>query len=149
LRSIFAGRTSRFSSPTTAQQIRKFMDDSLNQLWQRVLAEVENRRPLFRAWLEPAAPLSLDDEILKLGFPAEYSLAMKTLLKPAYRNFWKRCSLGFSAARGWSVMNWEPPPFSALVKSGHVLLQLCCSQAFLSNLPRREHFWPRYTRNPE
>jgi DNA polymerase III subunit tau-like protein len=63
------------------------MDDSLNQLWQRVLAEVENRRPLFRAWLEPATPLSLDDEILTLGFPAEYSLAKKTLLKPAYRKF--------------------------------------------------------------
>jgi|SRR6516225_77588 hypothetical protein len=44
---------------------------SLDQLWSRVLAEVQKRRPLIQAWLEPATPLSLDDSTLTLGFSEE------------------------------------------------------------------------------
>ena len=60
---------------------------SLEQLWPQVLAEVRNRRPLILSWIETATPLSLDGSTLTLGFPAENSLAMESVLRPANRKF--------------------------------------------------------------
>lgn len=60
---------------------------TLDRLWPEVLAEVRNRRPLILSWIEIATPLSLDGSTLTLGFPAENSLAMESLLRPANRKF--------------------------------------------------------------
>jgi len=59
----------------------------LDRLWPQVLAEIRNRRPLILAWIESATPLALDSSTLTLGFPAESSLAMESILKPAHRKF--------------------------------------------------------------
>jgi DNA polymerase-3 subunit gamma/tau len=60
---------------------------TVDRLWPEVLAEVRNRRPLILSWIEIATPLSLDGSTLTLGFPAENSLAMESLLRPANRKF--------------------------------------------------------------
>ncbi|MGA8657892.1 MAG: DNA polymerase III subunit gamma/tau [Chthoniobacterales bacterium] len=60
---------------------------SLEQLWPQVLAEVRNRRPLILSWIELATPLSLDGSTLTIGFPAENSLAMESVLRPGNRKF--------------------------------------------------------------
>jgi DNA polymerase-3 subunit gamma/tau len=59
----------------------------LDRLWPQVLAEIRNRRPLILAWIESATPLALDSSTLTLGFPAENSLAMESILKPTHRKF--------------------------------------------------------------
>lgn len=60
---------------------------TLDRLWPEVLAEVRSRRPLILSWIEIATPLSLDGSTLTLGFPAENTLAMESLLRPANRKF--------------------------------------------------------------
>jgi DNA polymerase III subunit gamma/tau len=51
-------------------------------IWERVLQEVRNRRPLIVSWIEPATPLSFENETLKLGFPKNSSLAVESLSRP-------------------------------------------------------------------
>ena len=59
----------------------------LDRLWPQMLVEIRNRRPLILVWIESATPLGLDSSTLTLGFPAENSLAMESILKPAHRKF--------------------------------------------------------------
>ena len=59
----------------------------LDRLWPQMLVEIRNRRPLILAWIESATPLALDSSTLTLGFPAENSLAMESILKPAHQKF--------------------------------------------------------------
>jgi len=55
---------------------------SVESLWERVVQEVRNRRPLIVSWIELATPLSLENGTLKLGFPKNYSLAVESLSRP-------------------------------------------------------------------
>jgi DNA polymerase III subunit gamma/tau len=83
-------RSQAQANPTDAKEstaTKPQTPSSLEQLWPQVLAEVRNRRPLILSWIEMATPLSLDSSTLTLGFPAENSLAMESLLRPANRKF--------------------------------------------------------------
>src|SRR5271165_6710665 len=55
---------------------------SMESVWERVVQEVRNRRPLIVSWIESATPLSLENGTLKLGFPKNYSLAVESLSRP-------------------------------------------------------------------
>jgi DNA polymerase-3 subunit gamma/tau len=54
----------------------------MESVWERVVQEVRNRRPLIVSWIESATPLSLENGTLKLGFPKNYSLAVESLSRP-------------------------------------------------------------------
>jgi DNA polymerase-3 subunit gamma/tau len=55
---------------------------AVGPVWERVLQEVRNRRPLILSWIASATPLSLENGALKLGFPKSYSLAVESLSRP-------------------------------------------------------------------
>src|SRR5207248_3416872 len=51
----------------------------LDGLWRQLLEEVRSKRPLILSWLEKAVPLQIGNGVLRLGFPADQTLALESL----------------------------------------------------------------------
>ena len=62
-------------------------EPDLNQLWIDTTTEVRKSRPLIHQYLTLAVPVNLLHSELLLGFPAQHSMAMETLLRPNNRKY--------------------------------------------------------------
>jgi len=56
-------------------------------LWRELLLAVRRERPLILTWLEAGALVEVPPGIVRLGFPAEQTMAMESLLRPNNRGF--------------------------------------------------------------
>ena len=56
-------------------------------VWAKVVAIVQERRPLIVSWLHSATLLSISRNVLKVGFPPSESFARDSLMRPAQQSF--------------------------------------------------------------
>jgi DNA polymerase III subunit gamma/tau len=60
---------------------------SVESVWQSVMDQVRERRPLILSWIEIATPLSLENGLLLIGFPTGNELAIESLSRPNNQKF--------------------------------------------------------------
>ncbi len=60
---------------------------SEEEVWKRLVAIVQERRPLIISWLHSATLLSITRNVLKVGFPTSEGFARDSLMRPAQINF--------------------------------------------------------------
>ncbi len=57
------------------------------KFWQQLMDTVQQRRPLFLSWLQPATILGIAGKKIKVGFPPSESFARDSLMRPAQMGF--------------------------------------------------------------
>ena len=70
------------------------------ELWQRVVGDVRSSRPLIRSWLESGQPISLEANVLIVGFHPKHKIVIESLSGASNRQFLEE-SLAKNA--GWPV----------------------------------------------
>jgi DNA polymerase-3 subunit gamma/tau len=69
-----------------------------NELWQRVVGDVRSSRPLIRSWLESGQPVSLEGNLLIVGFNPKHQIVIESLSSGSNRQFLEE-SLAKNAGR--------------------------------------------------
>ena len=57
------------------------------ELWQRVVGDVRSSRPLIRSWLESGQPISLEGNVLIVGFHPKHKIVIESLSGASNRQF--------------------------------------------------------------
>lgn len=60
---------------------------NVNEIWGKVVAEIETRRPFIKNWIEEAHPLGANGRNFELGFPTDQRMVMEHLSSRANREF--------------------------------------------------------------
>jgi DNA polymerase III subunit gamma/tau len=60
---------------------------NVNEIWERVVAEIGTRRPFIKNWIEEAHPLGANGRNFELGFPTDQRMVMEHLSSRANREF--------------------------------------------------------------
>jgi DNA polymerase-3 subunit gamma/tau len=60
---------------------------NVNEIWEKVVAEIGTRRPFIKNWIEEAHPLGANGRTFELGFPTEQRMVMEHLSSRANREF--------------------------------------------------------------
>ena len=60
---------------------------NVNEVWGKVVAEIETRRPFIKNWIEEAHPLGANGRNFELGFPTDQRMVMEHLSSRANREF--------------------------------------------------------------
>jgi DNA polymerase III gamma/tau subunit len=60
---------------------------NVNEIWGKVVAEIETRRPFIKNWIEEAHPLAANGRNFELGFPTDQRMVMEHLSSRANREF--------------------------------------------------------------
>ena len=68
------------------------------ELWQRVVGDVRSSRPLIRSWLESGQPVSLEGNVLVVGFHPKHRIVIESLSGASNRQFLEE-SLAKNAGR--------------------------------------------------
>ena len=68
------------------------------ELWQRVVGDVRSSRPLIRSWLESGQPVSLEGNVLIVGFHPKHRIVIESLSTGSNRQFLEE-SLARNAGR--------------------------------------------------
>ncbi len=71
---------------------------SAGELWQRVVGDVRSSRPLIRSWLESGQPVSLEGNVLVVGFHPKHRIVIESLSTGSNRQFLEE-SLARNAGR--------------------------------------------------
>ena len=60
---------------------------NVNEIWEKVVAEIGTRRPFIKNWIEEAHPLGANGRNFELGFPTDQRMVMEHLSSRANREF--------------------------------------------------------------
>jgi DNA polymerase-3 subunit gamma/tau len=60
---------------------------NVNEIWEKVVAEIGTRRPFIKNWIEDAHPLGANGHNFELGFPTDQRMVMEHLSSRANREF--------------------------------------------------------------
>jgi len=60
---------------------------NVNEIWEKVVAEIGTRRPFIKNWIEEAYPLGANGRNFELGFPTDQRMVMEHLSSRANREF--------------------------------------------------------------
>src|SRR5689334_4708534 len=60
---------------------------NVNEIWEKVVAEIGTRRPFIKNWIEEAHPLAANGRNFELGFPTDQRMVMEHLSSRANREF--------------------------------------------------------------
>lgn len=60
---------------------------NVNEIWEKVVAEIGTRRPFIKNWIEEAYPLGDNGRNFELGFPTDQRMVMEHLSSRANREF--------------------------------------------------------------
>jgi DNA polymerase-3 subunit gamma/tau len=60
---------------------------NVNEIWEKVVAEIRTRRPFIKNWIEEAHPLGANGRNFELGFPPDQRMVMEHLSSRANREF--------------------------------------------------------------
>jgi DNA polymerase III subunit gamma/tau len=88
-----AGRGSGVDKPATtnlkpaATGTKPNAPINVNEIWEKVVAEIGTRRPFIKNWIEEAHPLAANGRNFELGFPTDQRMVMEHLSSRANREF--------------------------------------------------------------
>ena len=60
---------------------------NVNEIWEKIVAEIGTRRPFIKNWIEEAHPLGANGRNFELGFPTDQRMVMEHLSSRANREF--------------------------------------------------------------
>ena len=75
---------------------------NVNEIWEKVVAEIGTRRPFIKNWIEEAHPLGANGRNFELGFPTDQQMVMENLSSRANREFLEAL-LKEASGRDWTL----------------------------------------------
>jgi DNA polymerase-3 subunit gamma/tau len=77
----------RAREPTITKSVANDSATDVNEIWNKVVAQIKTRRPFIKSWIEEAHPLGASGGNFELGFPNDQRMVMEHLSSRANREF--------------------------------------------------------------